>query len=58
MSFQYKTVRLKTKIFGTAEANEEIQTQQLNQWGAKGWELVNVINNMSGEYWAYFKKQR
>lgn len=53
--WEYKTVEVKSKLFGSGFAGEI--DEELNRLGLRGWELVSGGHDTRGFGWFFFLKR-
>lgn len=61
-TFEYKTVKIGSKGFWSAEIDADEIDKTLNEYGQQGWELISVIKQLppNGSAWSLqytFKRQ-
>ena len=52
----YQVVEIKTDVWGSMKP--ALLQEQVNKWGAQGWELVNVVSpGLASPMYAFFKRE-
>lgn len=56
--WEYKTVKLNSAVFKSANVDAEMLQRKCNGYGKEGWELVNFQNyDMSTKFMLIFKRE-